>query len=315
MAQRKSKNNKIAVLGFGSQGRAIALNCADSGFEVIIGLPTKSKSRTKAKQDSFKVLGTSEAVKEAHIIIFALPDHLQGRIFQKEIEPFLSKNQTLLFLHGFSVHFRFVIPPPYVDVIMIAPHAPGIAVREKFLQKESISAFSAIHQNYSKKAMSTLSRISQAIGISKSKLVKTSFKHEAVGDLFGEQAVLCGGMSQLILNGYDILTKNGIPEENAYLEVAYQLDLIISLIKQYGIEGMYERISVAARYGSIKNGKKIIDASVRKKMEAVFKKIDSGQFPKELNKLDKKDIQKLSKKVKSSSISSFEKNARKYSKK
>ncbi|KAA3636129.1 MAG: ketol-acid reductoisomerase, partial [Calditrichaeota bacterium] len=212
-------------------------------------------------------------------------------------------------------HFGYVVPPEFVDVIMIAPHAPGIAVREKFLEHESISAFTSVSQDFTGKAKSKLIRLSKAFGITKSKLVETTFKDEAIGDLFGEQTVLCGGMSELILAGYNTLVKNGIPEENAYLEVAYQLDLIIELIKKYGIEGMYERISVAARFGSLQNGKKIIDSSVSKKMEKVYEEIASGKFPDKLNKLTKDDIDQLGKKVKKSSVSSYEFFARKYSKK
>ena len=315
MMKKKTKNEIIGVLGFGSQGRAIAQNFRDSKYDVIIGLPLKSKSRTRAKKDKFEVFSTSEVVSKADILIFALPDHLHGRIFKKEIEPNLKKGQTLLFLHGFSVHFGYVVPPEFVDVIMIAPHAPGIAVREKFLKHESISAFTSVYFDFTGKAKSKSVRFAKAIGIAKPKLVETTFKDEAIGDLFGEQTVLCGGMSELILTGYNTLVKNGIPEENAYLEVAYQLDLIIDLIKKYGIEGMYERISVAARYGSLQNGKKIIDASVRKKMESVYKEIVSGRFPDKLNKLTKDDLDQLGKKVKKSSVPSFEKYARKYSKK
>ena len=235
MADKKIKNKQIAILGYGSQGRSIALNLRDSGYEVIIGLPNKSKSRRKAKADGFKsVISTSEASRCKNILL-ALPDHLQGRVYQREIEANLQKPVTLAFLHGFSIHFDFIKPPEECDVILIAPHAPGKAVREKYLSDKSISAFYAVFQDFSNKAEKTAISLANAIGFQKKRLIKTTFEHETLGDLFGEQAVLCGGLSELILSGYETLIKNGLPEENAYLEVAYQLDLIVQLIKQYGI--------------------------------------------------------------------------------
>ena len=314
MAQRKTKNEIIAVLGYGSLGRAIALNLRDSGYNVIIGLPSNSKTRRKVKQDKLIPTTTPKAIKQAKLVCFALPDHLQGRIFEKDIQPNLQPDTTLLFLHGFSIHFGFIKPPKDIDIIMIAPHAPGISVREKYLSDRSVSAFYAVHQNSSGKADKNIVQLAKAIGIRKKKLVPTSFKDEAIGDLFGEQAVLCGGMSELILSGFQVLTKNGLPPENAYLEVAYQLDLIIKLIKDHGITGMYDRISVAARYGSVRNGKKIIDNSVKKRMEKLYKEIASGKFGKTLNSLDKDDMVALDKAVKTVSPAVFEKAAKKFSK-
>lgn len=316
MTKTKSKNKKITVLGYGSQGRAIALNLNDSGFDINIGLSSKSSSRRKAKKDGLtNISTTAKAVRESNIIILALPDHLQAEIYKNEIEPNLNENSTLIFLHGLSIHFKYIIPPKNSDIILIAPHAPGISVREKYLSEQNLSAFYAVYQNYSKNALKTVFEISRALGFKKSKLVKTTFEHEAVGDLFGEQAVLCGGLSELIMNGYKILTEKGIPPENAYLEVAYQLDLIIDLIKKYGIKGMYERISVAARYGSVLNGEKIIDKSVKNKMNQLYKEISSGEFSNKLNSLSEKELQKLNKKIDSKTISSFENAAKKFSRK
>lgn len=313
MLKKELKNKKIAVLGYGSQGRAVALNLRDSGCDIVIGLPSKSKSRKFAKSDNFVVTTTPKAVKTADILIFALPDHLQGRIYNDEIEPNLKPNTTFVFLHGFAIHFQFIKPPKNCDILLIAPHAPGIALREKYLTDKSVSAFQAI-ENEKKSSKQLLIALAEAIGIQKNKLIENTFKNEAVGDLFGEQAVLCGGLSELILNGYNTLTENGLPSDNAYLEVCYQLDLIIKLIKEHGIIGMYERISVAAKYGSVKNGNKIIDSSVKANMQAVYNEIASGKFAEELNSLDENDIQKLSHALKKMSSDSFEQAAKKFSK-
>ncbi len=314
MTKAKRKNDTVVLLGYGSQGRAIALNLRDSGYRVILGLKGKSKSRAKARKDRFREIGTvSEVVGMSSTVIVALPDHLHGRIFKKEIAGRLKSGSTLVFLHGFSVHFGFVEPPQKCDVILLAPHAPGVALREKYLGKRDLSAFYAIHQNYSGKGSKTAFAIAKALGFARKRLVKTTFHDEAIGDLFGEQAVLCGGMAELITAGFDTLVANGLPTENAYLEVAYQLDLIIDLIRKYGIKGMYERISVAARFGSLLNGPRIVDKSTRVRMNQLFKEIESGSFPKKLNRLSDADVRRLSEFIKTRTRPSFEKAAKKYS--
>ncbi|RKX20364.1 MAG: ketol-acid reductoisomerase [Candidatus Zixiibacteriota bacterium] len=306
--------NKIGIIGYGSQGRAIALNLKDSGLDIAIGLKSGSKSRKVANKDGFApILTVSNLVKKVDTICFAFPDHLHGRIYEKEIKPFLKSGVTLWFLHGTSVHFGFVKPPEDCDVIMIAPHAPGITVREKYQKEKDLSAFISIYQNFSGQAEKKATKLANLIGFKKKNLVNTNFELEAVGDLFGEQAVLCGGMAGLIKAGYDTLRKNGFPPENAYLEVSYQLDLIIYLIKNYGIEGMYNRISVAAQFGSVMSSKKLIDKHVRKQMEIIFNNIKSGKFPKELNNLTDSDIKKMSKSLKALSSEEFEEVAKKFS--
>lgn len=313
--RRKDLHSKtIAILGYGSQGRAIALNLRDSGYDVIIGLPSRSGSRRIAQKDGFIQIHTvSRAVAKSDIVCFAFPDHLHGRVYKKDIEKYLSPNSTLWFLHGMSIHFRFILPPENCDVILIAPHAPGAAVREKYLSKSSFSAFYTVHQDSSGRALKTTFELAQAVGIAKKGLVPTSFGAEAVGDLFGEQAVLCGGMAALIKSGFEVLVENGIPPENAYLEVAYQLDLIIDLIKQYGIEGMFQRISVAARYGSLLSGPKIIDKSVKERMSKIYREIQSGQFPRKLNRLKSADKLRINKELKSLSSPLLERAVRKFS--
>ncbi len=304
----------IAILGYGSQGSAIAQNLRDSGYNLIIGLPPKSKSRRKANKDGFKpVMTISNAVKRADVICFAFPDHLHGRVYDKEIKPYLLSGKSLWFLHGMSVHFGFVNPPEECDVFLVAPHAPGITVREKYLIDRSLSAFYSVNQDFSGNAKQTTLAIASGCGFQKKRLVSTSFEHEAIGDLFGEQAVLCGGLASLIKNGFDTLVENGFPSENAYLEVAYQLDLIIKLIKEHGINGMFERISIAAQYGSAETGPKIIDKETKQRMKNIFEHISSGEFPTRLNSLKDKEITKMKKNLKKLSSPEFEKAARKYS--
>ncbi|TET97486.1 MAG: ketol-acid reductoisomerase [Candidatus Zixiibacteriota bacterium] len=304
----------IAILGYGSQGRAIALNLRDSGYDVVMGLRSRSGSRRIAQKDGFIQIHTvSRAVAKSDIVCFAFPDHLHGRVYKKDIEKYLSPNSTLWFLHGMSIHFRFIVPPENCDVILIAPHAPGAAVREKYLSKSSLSAFYAVHRDSSGRALKTTFELARAVGINRRGLAPTSFEAEAVGDLFGEQAVLCGGMAALIKSGFEVLVENGIPPENAYLEVAYQLDLIIDLIKQYGIEGMFKRISVAARYGSLLSGPKIIDESVKKRMARVYREIQSGRFPRKLNRLESADILRINRELKSLSSPLLERAIKRFS--
>jgi len=305
----------IAVLGYGSQGRAVAQNLCDSGYNVIVGLKSRSGSRAIARKDKItKITVISKAVRQADIVCMALPDYLHAAVFEKDIEKNLKPGATLWFLHGLSVHFALIKPPADADVILLAPHAPGLAVREKFLTDKSVSAFYAVAQDKSGKAAATVFVLAAGIGIQKKRLVKTTFKDEAIGDIFGEQAVLCGGLAMLIKNGFEVLVENGLKPENAYLEVAFQLDLIVQLIKQFGIEGMFERISVTAQYGSLEAGPKIIDKSVKKRMESVLAGIKSGKFTKNLKNLSEKELNSLKKALKSLSNPQFEKMARKFSK-
>ncbi len=313
--RRPKKRDRIAVIGYGSQGRAVALNFRDSGYEVTVGLPPKSKSRAKAKSDKFKnVVLVGDAVRDADIVCMAFPDYLHQRVFDSEIKGNLKKGATLLLLHGFSVHFGFVVPPKTVDVILIAPHAPGIMVREQFLSDKLLSAFYAIHQDVSRNAAKKAVSLAEALGFKKKKLLKTTFEIETIGDLFGEQAVLCGGLAMLIKNGFEVLIENGIPPRHAYLEVAFQLDQIITLIKEYGIEGMFDRISVAARLGSSEAGPYVIDNAVKERMQNRFKEISSGIFAKKLNKLWPDDIKALTAKLKDLSHPELEKAVREFNK-
>jgi ketol-acid reductoisomerase len=315
MPQRKKAQKQVAMIGYGSQGRALALNLRDSGFDVSVGLRPRSKNRVNARKDGLKTIVTiPDAVRQADVVCFSFPDHLHGRVYRKSIEKHLRSGSTLLFLHGLSVHFGLVVPPAECDVVLLAPHAPGTAVREKYLGDRSVSAFYAIRQNRSRTARATLFALAEACGFEQKRLVKTTFEHEAVGDMFGEQAVLCGGLSALIKNGFEVLTENGLKPEHAYLEVAYQLDLIIALIKQHGIQGMFDRISEAARVGSALTGPRIVDRDTKARMQHAYNLIASGKFARKLAEMDASDRARVGKVLKSLSPQGFERAARKYSK-
>lgn len=294
MAAAKRKRDTVAILGYGSQGRAVALNLRDSGYEVVIGLRSRSKSRPRARADKFdRIAPFADAVADASTIVVALPDHLHGRLLNDLLSKQLQPGSLLLFLHGLSVHFGQVTIPRACDVCLLAPHAPGPAVREKYLGDRSISAFYAVHQNASRNAAARVIRLAGDLGFASARLVKTTFEHEAIGDLFGEQAVLCGGLVELIQQGYRTLVERGIPPANAYLEVAYQLDLIVDLIKRHGIAGMYDRISLAARYGASIAGPEVINEHSRAAMSSLMDSITSGAFASRLAGLTDQEIADL----------------------
>jgi ketol-acid reductoisomerase len=221
----------------------------------------------------------------------------------------------MVFLHGLSVHFGLVAPPKSCDIVLIAPHAPGVALREKYLTDRSVSAFIAVAQNPGRAAWTTAKNLAVAIGISTKRQIRTTFEHEAIGDIFGEQAVLCGGVALLIKHGFDTLVESGIPPDNAWLEVAYQLDLIVGLVKQHGISGMFDRISVAARYGSVTAGPRIIDQSVKRRMKRELARIRTGRFAHELNALSPTGIASLRKALTKLTTPALEKAARRFSRK
>jgi len=310
---RLRKAKTVAVIGYGAQGRAISQNLRDSGYEVVVGLRPNSRSRPLARRDGLSVKPLPDAVGSADIVCFAFPDHLHGRVFRTSIGPFLRRNSTLWFLHATSVHFGFLIPQEDCDVILVAPHAPGNAVREAYLTDHSLSAFYGVYQNRSRRASNLAIELARAIGVRKKNLVLTNFAQESVGDLFGEQAVLCGGLAMLIKSGFETLLAHGWKAENAYLEVAYQLDLIVALIKKHGVAGMFARISPAAQYGSLLAGPKIIDRSTRTRMEKLFGEIQSGAFARKLGRLDDRAVSKLSQALKKLSHPKLERAARRFS--
>jgi len=274
------KNKTLAVLGFGSQGHAHALNLKESGLKVIIGLYERSKSIEVAREKGFEVVTTGEAVKRADVIFVALPDTKQAKAYEKDIAPNLSKGKTLLFSHGFSIHFKTIVPPKNVDVILVAPKGPGHIVRRQYVEGKGVPALIAIYQNASGKAKKVALAWAKGIGGTRAGVIETTFKEETETDLFGEQTVLCGGASALIQAGYETLVEAGYQPEMAYFECLHELKLIVDLMNEAGISGMRFSISETAKWGDVSVGPKIIDASVKKRMKAALKDIQNGKFAK-----------------------------------
>ena len=274
------KGKVAAVIGFGSQGHAHALNLKDSGVKVIIGLYPGSKSREVAKEKGFAVYDTAEAVKKADVIFVAAPDTKIGAIYKNDIAPNLTKGKTLLFSHGFAVHYKTVVPPKDVDVILVAPKGPGHIVRRQYTEGKGVPALIAVYQNPSKKAKKTALAWAKGIGGTRAGVLETSFKEETETDLFGEQVVLCGGASALVTAGFETLVEAGYSPEMAYFECLHELKLIADLMNESGIAGMRFSISETAKWGDVSVGPKIIDASVKKRMKAALKDIQSGKFAK-----------------------------------
>ncbi len=275
------KGKTLAVLGFGSQGHAHALNLKESGAKVIIGLYEGSKSIAVAKDKGFEVFTTAEAVKRADVIFVGLPDTKQAAAYEKDIAPNLTKGKTLLFSHGFSIHFKTIVPPKDVDVILVAPKGPGHIVRRQFTEGKGVPALIAIYQNPSKKARKTALAWAKGVGGTRAGVLETTFKEETETDLFGEQTVLCGGASALVQAGFEVLTEAGYSPEMAYFECLHELKLIVDLMNESGIAGMRFSISETAKWGDVLVGPKIIDASVKKRMKIALKNIQSGKFAKE----------------------------------
>jgi ketol-acid reductoisomerase len=267
-----------AVIGFGSQGHAHALNLKDSGIDVIVGLYKGSKSIPVAKEHGFETSEVADAVKKADIIFFATPDLKTAAIYEKEVEPNLTDGKALLFSHGFAIHFKTVVPPENVDVIMVAPKGPGHIVRRQYLEGKGVPALIAVYQNPSKRAKKLALAWAKGIGATRAGVLETSFKEETETDLFGEQTVLCGGLTALVQNGFETLVEAGYQPEMAYFECLHELKLIVDLMYESGIAGMRFSISETAKWGDVSVGPKIIDASVKKKMQRALKEIQNGKF-------------------------------------
>jgi len=275
------KNKTVAVIGFGSQGHAHALNLKDSGVKVIIGLYPKSKSRAVAKQHGLAVFDTAEAVRQADIVFMAVPDLKIASVYEQDVAPNLRPGMTLLFSHGFAIHFKTVVPPKEVDVIMVAPKGPGHIVRRQFLEGKGVPSLIAIFQNPSKQAKKIALAWAKGIGGTRGGVIETTFKEETETDLFGEQAVLCGGASALVQAGFETLVEAGYQPEMAYFECLHELKLIVDLMNEAGIAGMRFSISETAKYGDVTRGPRVIDASTKKRMKEILKEIQDGRFAKE----------------------------------
>jgi ketol-acid reductoisomerase len=268
----------VAIIGYGSQGHAHALNLRDSGVNVIVGLYEGSKSKAKAEAAGLKVLTVGDAAKAADFIMVLLPDHVQGDTYKNEIAPNLSKGKTLMFAHGFNIHFDEIKPPSDIDVSMVAPKAPGHRVRELFTEGVGVPALVAIAQDASGKALENALAYALALGCLKAGVIETTFKEETESDLFGEQAVLCGGVSELIRAGFETLTDAGYAPEIAYFECLHELKLIVDLIYEGGLGYMRYSVSDTAEYGDYTRGPRIVNDETRKEMKKILSEIQSGEF-------------------------------------
>ena len=266
------------MIGFGAQGRAHALNLRDSGISVIVGLYPGSKSRVRARRSGLEVLDTAEAVRRADIIFFGLSDTQMPVIYAEQIAPSLRPGQTLLFAHGFAIYYRTIVPRKDVDVVMVAPKGLGPMVRREFVRGRGAPGLIAIHQNPSRHAKQTALAWAKGIGCTRAGVIETTFREETETDLFGEQAVLCGGTSALIRAGFETLVHAGYPPELAYFECLHELKFIVDLIHEAGIAGMRRLISDTAKWGELTVGPKIIDQAVQKRMMAALREIRSGKF-------------------------------------
>ena len=275
------RDKKISVIGYGSQGHAHAQNLKDSGFDVIIGLYEGSKSKEKAENDGFKVFNISEAVKNSQLISLCIPDPSMKKVFNEDIKDNLSEGDILLFAHGYAILYEEIKPPEDVDVVMIAPKAPGHRVRAVFERDLGVPCLIAVDKDHSGNAYEIALAYGKGIGGGRAGILETTFKEETETDLFGEQAVLCGGVTALIKAGFEVLTEAGYQPESAYFEVLHELKLIVDLIYQGGLEGMRYSVSTTAEYGDYTVGPKIIDDSVKQSMKNVLDDIQSGRFAKE----------------------------------
>ncbi len=272
----------IAIVGYGSQGHAHALNLHDSGVNVIVGLHEGSNSRAKAKEDGLEVASVSEAAKQSDVIMVLCPDTTQPDVYKNSIEPNLLPGKTLMFAHGFNIHYKTIIPPNTVDVSMVAPKAPGHRMREVFTKGSGVPGLLAIHQDASGRAHELGLAYAKGIGCSRAGVLGTTFEEETETDLFGEQAVLCGGVSALVKAAFEVLTEDGgYAPESAYFEVMHELKLIVDLFYKGGMEYMRYSVSDTAEFGDYTRGPKVIDENVKANMRDVLSQIKDGTFARE----------------------------------
>ena len=267
----------IGVIGYGSQGRAQALNLRDSGLNVIIGL-RKGKSWEEASKEGFKVYSVAEAVKRSDVILVLLPDMVQPEVWRNEIEPNLRRGMVVDFAHGFNIRFGLIRPPRDVDVIMVAPKSPGRKVREEFLRGRGVPALIAVENNYSGKALEYALAIAKGIGATRAGVIETTFAEETETDLIGEQTVLVGGLIELLKKGFEVLVEMGYQPEVAYFEVVNEAKLIMDLIYEKGLTGMLENVSDTAKFGGLTVGPQVIDERVKENMRKAAERVRSGEF-------------------------------------
>ncbi len=275
------KGKKVAIIGYGSQGHAHANNLKDSGVDVLVGLKADSASVKKATDAGLKVLPTAEAVKAADLVMILLPDEIQGDVYREEIGPFLKKGAYLAFSHGFNIHFGQIVPRPDVNVIMIAPKGPGHLVRHEYTKGGGVPSLIAIHHDPASNSRDIALAYACANGGGRAGIIETSFKEETETDLFGEQAVLCGGISALIQAGFETLVEAGYAPEMAYFECLHETKLIVDLIYEGGIANMRYSISNTAEYGDLTRGPRVVTGETKKEMKKILDEIQTGEFAKE----------------------------------
>jgi len=275
------QGRKVAVIGYGSQGHAHALSLRDSGVDVRVGLPEGSKSRAKAEEQGLRVLTPAQASAEADLIMILAPDTAQRRIYAEDIAPSLTAGKALFFGHGFNIRFNLITPPSDVDVAMVAPKGPGHLVRRQFVDGKGVPVLVAVEQDATGQAWALALSYAKAIGGPRAGAIRTTFKEETETDLFGEQAVLCGGATALVQAGFEVLTEAGYAPEVAYFECLHELKLIVDLMYEGGIARMRYSISDTAEYGDYSRGPRIIDARVKDEMRKILSEIQSGEFARE----------------------------------
>jgi len=275
------KDKKVAIIGYGSQGHAHALNLKDSGIDVRVGLYAGSKSWEVAEKAGLKVMDAAKAAKEADLIMIVIPDEKQAKLFKESIEPNLSQGKVLMFAHGFNIHFDQIRPPAGVDVVLVAPKAPGHTVRSQYEQGYGVPALVAVYQDNSGNALQIALAYARGLGCARAGVLQTTVKEETETDLFGEQAVLCGGVSELIKAGFDTLVEAGYQPEVAYFECLHELKLIVDMINQGGLSYMRYSISDTAEFGDYSRGNRIITDETRKEMKKILTEVQDGVFAKE----------------------------------
>ena len=283
----------VAIIGYGSQGHAHALNLRDSGVDVVVGLYPGSKSWAKAEAAGLKVMTTADAAKAANVIMILVADHIQGDLYNSQIGPHLTAGKTLMFAHGFNIHFKQIAPPADVDVTMVAPKAPGHRVRELYTEGVGVPALVAVHQNATGQALERALAYALALGCLKAGVIDTDFREETESDLFGEQAVLCGGTSELIRAAFQTLVDAGYAPEIAYFECLHELKLIVDLIQEGGLSYMRYSVSDTAEYGDYTRGPRVVNEQTRAEMRKILSEIQSGEFARqwmEENKTGRKKV-------------------------
>lgn len=272
------KNKRVAVIGYGSQGHAHANNLKDSGVDVIVGLPEGSKSWEKARDAGLEVMFTRDAVEMADVVMVLVPDELAPTVYRNEIEPALRAGKYLAFAHGFSIHFKKIVPPANVNVFMVAPKGPGHLVRSEFLKDRGVPCLLAVYQDESDDTKEVALSYASAIGGGRAGVIETNFKEETETDLFGEQAVLCGGLTALIQAGFETLTEAGYSPEMAYFECLHEMKLIVDLLYEGGIGNMRYSVSNTAEYGDLTRGSRIVNKATKAEMKKILREIQSGEF-------------------------------------